>query len=100
MPISTYQLTTSIRREGLVETLPRKLPVELAERPRLVVLEEDGQEDGVVGGRRFGADGRRRTCLRMRRWLGKHENDHGESRTCRAARLQCFDHFDLLSSLN
>ena len=36
------------RREGLVETLPRQLGVELAERTRLVVLEEDGQEDGVV----------------------------------------------------
>jgi hypothetical protein len=37
------------RREGLVEALPRQLGVEFARRPRLVVLEEDGEGDGVVG---------------------------------------------------
>ena len=55
------------RRESLIETLSGELGVEFAEGTRLIVAQEDGEQDGVVGRRRGGTGRRGRGRLRVSR---------------------------------
>jgi len=70
----------ALRRERLVVTLPVELRVEFAQRTRLIVLQEHGEQDGVVWCRHR-VPGRRRRGLcagarRIRQHAGQRRDAH------------------------